>query len=40
MLEALLLNQLIVNGNIFDCLEKGDLYTDFSILPEVQFLLG
>jgi len=27
MLEAFLLNQLIVNGNIFYCLEKGDLYT-------------
>ena len=40
MLEAFLLNKLIVNGNIFYFLEKGDVYTDFSILPEVQFLLG
>ena len=39
-LEAIFLDELIVNRDILDGMEKGYFYTKFLVLPEVQSPLG
>lgn len=40
MFETLLFNQILANRYILNNLEKWDFDKDFSIHPEVHFLMG